>query len=165
MCTLTLCSSHGCRANTAAAHLVADKSLCYMAGRLQEIDTVPGQDSMNTTECLEKERDILVFLILCVSTVLMRWHCHWLTVVVLRSWHTGLASGSVERGAARGGAAQNHGSHRQSGHILGGSGAHHSGTQCGLAQRHAWKMTLGDSTLTSSRWLTEDYSNWTLFSR
>lgn len=72
MCTLTLCSSHGCRANTAAAHLVADKSLCYIAGRPQETDIAQGQSSMNITECLGKERDIY-FLILCFSTVLIRW--------------------------------------------------------------------------------------------
>lgn len=65
MCTLTLCSSHGCRANTAAAHLVADKSPCYIAGRPQEIDTAQGQSSMNITECLGKE-------ILYFSTVLIR---------------------------------------------------------------------------------------------
>lgn len=54
MCTLTLCTRQGCRANTAAAHLVADKSPCYMAGTLQEIDTAQGQSSMNITEYLGK---------------------------------------------------------------------------------------------------------------
>lgn len=85
----------------------------------------------------------------------------WLTVVILRSRRTRLASGNVECGAAWGCATQNHGSHSQSGHILGESGAHHSGTWCGLAQRRAWRRTTGDSTLTSSRRLTQGHSDWT----
>lgn len=49
---LTLCSNHGHRANTAAAHLVADRSLCYMPGRPQGIDTARGWSSMNRREYL-----------------------------------------------------------------------------------------------------------------
>lgn len=87
----------------------------------------------------------------------------WLTVVILRSRRTRLASGNVECGAAWGCATQNHGSHSQSGHILCESGAHHSGTWCGLAQRRAWRRTTGDSTLTSSGRLTQGHGDWTEF--
>lgn len=57
-----------------------------------------------------------------------------LTVVVQEPWSAGLTSGSVECGAARGCAAENHGSHSQSGHIYRGSGAGHSGRWRGLTQ-------------------------------
>lgn len=88
----------------------------------------------------------------------VRWHCPWLTVVVLRSRCTRLASRGVEPRAARGRAAENHGSHSQSGHIPRESGAHHSGSECGLAQHHAWKKTPDDSSLTPAKWLTQGCS-------
>lgn len=51
----TLCSSHGCRANTVVVQIGADKSLCCMAGRLQETDTAQRRNSTNTSRYLQEK--------------------------------------------------------------------------------------------------------------
>lgn len=43
-------------ADTAAVQLVAGRSLCYTAGRLQEIDTAQVQNSSYTAWCLGNDR-------------------------------------------------------------------------------------------------------------
>lgn len=61
-----MCRSHGCRADTAAVQLVADRNLWRMAGRLQEIDTARGRSSTHTARCLGRDGEHFLNEMLCL---------------------------------------------------------------------------------------------------